>query len=250
MPASPIAAAARPIESESVDPGRSVAWWSEAWTLFLRSPLRWVLLGAALMLGFGLLAMVPWAGALAAALLSPVVVGGWMLAAHRVHGGDALDALRLFAGLRGRHLKPLLTLGAALAAATLLMAVVDRALGVSALAGAVSIDAPGDAAAQAALHHSMLALLLLLAFSIVVTAALWFAPALVVLRGATPWQAAHASLRAVRDNGLTFLLYGVVQLLLLAPATSLPYQLGWLVLVPLMLLTAYVSYREVFEGPA
>lgn len=248
MSATPVAAAVRPLASESVDPGRSVAWWSEAWTLFVRSPLRWVLCGAALMLGMGALAMVPYAGALAAALLSPVFMGGWMLAAQRVHGGEALDAMRLFAGFRGRHLKPLLTLGAALAAATLLMSVVDRALGVSALPGGVPIDAPNDAAAQAALHHGMLALLLLLAFSIVVTAALWFAPALVVLRGASPWQAARASLRAVRDNGLTFLLYAVIQLLLLAPATSLPYQLGWLVMVPLMLLTAFVSYREVFEA--
>jgi hypothetical protein len=246
--ATPVAAAVRPLTSESVDPGRSVAWWSEAWTLFLRSPLRWVLLGAALMLGMGVLAMVPYAGALVAALLWPVVVGSWMLAAQRVHGGDALDAMRLFAGFRGRHLRPLLALGAGLAAATLLIMVADRALGVSAMAGAVSIDAPTDAAAQAALHHSMLALLLMLAFSVVVTAALWFAPALVVLRGASPWQAARASLRAVRDNGLTFLLYAVVQLLLLAPATSLPYQLGWLVMVPLMLLTAFVSYREVFEA--
>jgi hypothetical protein len=248
VPVTPVAAATRPIVSESVDPGRSLAWWAEAWTLLLRSPLRWLLLGAALMLGFGLLGMVPLAGALVAALLSPVLVGGWMLTAHQVQGGAAPGAMRLLAGFRGRHLKPLLTLGTALAGATLLMIVVDRVLGVSAMAGGVAIDAPADAAVQAALHHSMLALLLLLAFSIVVSAALWFAPALVVLRGATPWQAARASLRAVLDNGLTFLLYGMVQLLLMATVTSLPYQLGWLLLVPLMLLTAYVSYREVFEA--
>jgi hypothetical protein len=214
-----------PVLAQSVDPGRSVGWWSEAWLLFLRSAVRWTALGAVLMLAFGLLSMMPLLGGLVAALLSPVVVGAWMLAAHRVQGGAALDLRSLIPGLRGRPVRALLTLGAWLAGATLLMMLVGHALGAG-----------------------MLAVLLLLAFSLALMAALWFAPALVVLRGASPTQAALASLRAVRDNGLTFLLYAIVQLLLAAMATWPPYQTGWLVMLPVMLLTTYVSYREVFAA--
>ncbi|MDH4059260.1 MAG: BPSS1780 family membrane protein [Aquincola sp.] len=236
----------RPIAIHSVDPGRSVGWWSEALNLFLRDALRWAALGVVLMVGFGLLDLLPLVGALVAALLSPVFLGGWMLVARKVHGGGTLDAMGLFAGFRGTHLWPLLTLGAWLAGATLLMALMGHALGLGAFKGAVAIDAPADAAALVALNHGMLALLLMLTFSLLVTAALWFSPALVVLHGASPLKAVRASLRAVLDNGLTFLLFGVVQLLLAAVA-SLPYHIGWVVLLPLMLLTAYVSYGEVFE---
>jgi len=239
----------RPFESRSVDPGCSMTWWSDAGTLFLRNALGWVAFGAVLMLAFGLIGMVPFAGVLVTALLSPLLLGGWMLAAHQVQGGGALDASGLFAGFRGAHLRPLLTLGAWLAVATLLIILVSHALGLGALQGAVAIDAPADALAHTALRTAMLSLLLLFVFSLLVTAALWFAPALVVLRGASPWDAVVASLRAVRDNGLTFLLYAVVQLLLAAVAT-LPYQVGWLVFLPVMLLTAYVSYRDVFGEPA
>jgi uncharacterized membrane protein len=92
----------------------------------------------------------------------------------------------------------------------------------------------------------MLALLLLATLSLVASAALWFAPALVVFRHASAWQAVGLSLRAVRDNGLTFLLYVIIQLLLAASASLLPWQAGWLVLLPVMLLTVFLSYVEVF----
>lgn len=239
---------AQPLAIDSVDPGRSVGWWEAAWQLFLRCPLRWVLLGSVTMGCLGLAGLLPTVGLFTTALLSPMFLGGWMLAAQRVHRGGALEARGLLAALRRDHARPLLTLGALLAGATLLMDVVGRALGLQTHLGAVAIDGPSDLVAQAALGHGMLALLLLLVASLLVTAALWFAPALVVLRGATPLRAAGLSLRAVLDNGLTFLLFAVVQLLLLAAAASLLHPAFWLVLLPLMLHTLYVSYREVFDN--
>jgi uncharacterized membrane protein len=58
-------------------------------------------------------------------------------------------------------------------------------------------------------------------------------------------EAVMSSLRAVFKNVLPFLVYGVIQLVL-AVVASIPFALGWLVLLPVMLLTAYVSYRDVF----
>lgn len=197
MPHAASAAAVRPIDIESVDPGRSVGWWADAGALFVRDPLRWT--------------------ALAAVLIVPLALAA-----------------------------PLLVLGAALAAATLGMDLVSHALGIANVLGAVPIDAPTDAAARAALGGGMLALLLLLTFSLVVSAALWFAPALVVLHGATPRRAAAASLRAVRDNALTFLLFAVVQLLISAAVLVL-HEAAWLVLLPVLLHTGYLSYRDVFD---
>jgi len=45
------------------------------------------------------------------------------------------------------------------------------------------------------------------------------------------------------------LLYGVVLFLLLF-AALIPWGLGLLVVIPLMAITTYIGYREVFEAPA
>ena len=240
--------AAHTLDIESVDPGRSVGWWAAAWALYLRHPLRWTLWAAVPMVALALLARLPAVGPVAAALLSPLLLGGWMLAAQRADRGGPPVALDVLRTLRRDHVQPLLALGALLAVATLVIELASHALGLAAHLGAVAVDGPADLAAQAALGRGMLALLLLLVASLLVTAALWFAPALVVLRGTPPRQALLASLRAVLDNGLTFLLFAVVQLFLLAAVAALPWQAGWLVLLPVMLLTGYVSYREVFDA--
>ena len=109
-------AATPPLLIESVDPGRSVGWWETAWQLFVRHPLRWVAMGAAMMLALGLAGLLPVAGLPVTALLSPVFAGGWMLAAQRARSGVAPGAGDLLGGFRREHRRPLLTLGAALAA--------------------------------------------------------------------------------------------------------------------------------------
>ena len=86
-------------------------------------------------------------------------------------------------------------------------------------------------------------------FGMLASAALWFAPALVVFRHVAPVDAVMTSLRALVKNVLPFLIYGVIQIAL-AIVASIPFGLGWLVLLPVMLLTAYMSYRDVFGEPA
>jgi len=240
-------AQALPIAIRSVDPDCSAGWWARAWALFLRAPVAWLAWGVALMLAMALLAQVPLAGPLLAGALSPHLLGGWMLAARKLQAGGSLGARDAFAGFHGAHARPLLGLGAVLAACAVVLPLAAHVFGADAVMGAVAVDAgPSGDAARAAMGTGMLALLLLLVVSLVASAALWFAPALVVLHHASAGQALRASLRAVLDNGLTFLLYTVIQLLLAALASLLPWQAGWLVLLPVMLLTVYVSYDEVF----
>jgi uncharacterized membrane protein len=237
-------AAPAPIAIDSVDPGCAVGWWARAAALFLLAPLRWVAWGLALMLAMAWLGQVPLVGVVVAAAITPALLGGWMLAARQLQRGGSLAWRDVLAGFRGAHARPLLALGAALAGVTLLIPLAASASGADAVMGAVAIDTAADT--PAAVGRGMLVLLLLLVLSLIASAALWFAPALVVLRQTSAWQAARTSLRAVLDNGLTFLLYGIIQLLLAASASLLPWQAGWLVLLPVMLLTVYLSYEDVF----
>jgi hypothetical protein len=244
--------AAAAIEARAVDPGRGLAWWTEAWALFMRSALLWVLLGVILIIVFLLIGMVPLLGSLATALLTPVFFASWLVAARKLEGGAALEVGDLFVCFQGERMTPLLVLGALFAAATLVMLLVAGALGAGAMFGMMGGGMRGNSAGgmMAAMGAGFMAMAVFFIFGMLATAALWFAPALVVFRNVAPVDAVMTSLRAVIKNVLPFLVYGVIQIVL-AVVASIPFGLGWLVLLPVMLLTAHVSYRDVFgEAPA
>jgi hypothetical protein len=245
----PVAAIAT--DARSVDAGRGLAWWTEGWALFMRSALLWVVLAVILIVGFALVGMVPLLGSLATALLTPVFFASWMVAARKVERGGTLEVADLFTCLKGDRLTPLLVLGALFAAATLVMFLVAGVLGAGAIFGMMGGGMRGNSAGgmMAAMGAGFMAALVLLVFGMLASAALWFAPALVVFRNVAPVDSVMTSLRAVIKNVLPFLIYGVIQIAL-AVVASIPLGLGWLVLLPVMLLTAYVSYRDVFGEPA
>ena len=76
--------------------------------------------------------------------------------------------------------------------------------------------------------------------------AYWFAPVLVGLNNLTAVQAMKLSFVACLRNMLPFLLYGLIFMLLLIVAI-IPFGLGLLVAVPLMMTSLYTSYVDVFN---
>jgi hypothetical protein len=239
----PTTAAPQP---QAVDAGRGLAWWTEAWPLFTRAALMWIVLLLALMVICVVVGLVPVLGGLAVSLATPVFGGGLMLAARKVDGGGALEFGDLFAGFRDK-LSPLLVLGAlllgvsAVIGALAVMFGLGAALGV--LAGAAA-ERPG--AVLAAVGSGMFALLVLMALAVPVAMAFWFAPALVALRDVPPVEALKASFSACLRNILPMLVYGVIYIVAAAVA-SIPFGLGWIVLLPLLVLTIYTSYRDIYE---
>jgi uncharacterized membrane protein len=93
----------------------------------------------------------------------------------------------------------------------------------------------------------MLAWLVALALSIPIYMALWFAPALVVLREMPPLEAIKASFLGCLKNILPFLVYSIV-VMVLGIVAAIPLGLGWLVLGPTLIASVYVSYRDIYGG--
>ena len=89
------------------------------------------------------------------------------------------------------------------------------------------------------------ALLFLLLFLPLIMA-VWFAPALVVLRGLEPWAAMKQSFSGCLQNIVPFLIYGLIGIVLAILAT-IPLALGWLVVGPLTIASVYTSYCDIFE---
>jgi uncharacterized membrane protein len=230
-----------------VDAGRGVGWWTDGWALFTKSAGMWIVLGLIVLIVFIVLAALPFIGGIAASLLAPVFIGGFMTAARKVSDGGALEPGDLFTGFRER-LAPLLVLGALLLGATVIIVLVMSALGFGAAMGMMAGGANGSAGGMmAAAGAGMLALLLGLVLGFVVAMALWFAPALVMLDDVAPVEAVKASIGASLKNIGPFLVYGLLYLVA-AIVASIPFGLGWVVLAPLLPLTMYVSYVDVFDS--
>jgi hypothetical protein len=230
----------------NVAAGRGVEWWSEAWALFVKAAGMWIVLALIMIIIFMVLSFIPLLGGLAVAVLFPVFMASWLLAARKVEGGGALEAGDLFTAVQGDKVVPLLILGALLLAFAAVIFVVAGLLGVGAVFGVAAGGADRSVgAALTALGAGLFAMLAMLAVSIVASMALWFAPALVIFRGTAPVDAMKISFAACLRNIVPFLLYGLLYIVA-AIIASIPFGLGWIVLAPLVMITLYVSYRDVF----
>jgi hypothetical protein len=232
-------------QPRAVDAGRGVAWWGEAWQLFRRAPGMWILIVLVLFVAAALVSLVPFLGGLAVSLLLPVVLGGLIMAAHKVDQGQQLAFGDAFVGFREKF-EPLLVLGGLTLAASVVIGIVAMIFGVGAFAGMAGGLASGSTGAiLAGIGSALVMVLVLLGLGIVLTMALWFAPALVVFRGTPALQAVQLSFAACLRNILPMLVHSLLYLLAAVVAT-IPLGLGWLVLAPVVLLTMYTSYRDVF----
>ena len=224
-----------------VHAGNGVRWIASGWRLFRRQPLIWVLLTIV----FGLITVglfvIPVIGPLAVVLVVPVLVGGMMTGCRNVERGEELELADLFAGFR-RNTGSLITVG--LIGLGLFVAIsipVMFLTGAGAMFASMSYENPAALMSAAAL----LAVLLITALTIPVNMALWFAPALVLLRNQSATASLLQSFRACLKNLVPFLLYGFV-LFVLALVASIPAGLGWLVLGPVVIGSIYAAYRDIF----
>ena len=235
------------IKGRGVDGGRGVNWWAESWALFLKNPGMWLVFTVIFLIGTIFLHFIPVLGSLVSALITQVIFGGWMLSARKLESGGTLEVSDLFSGFKEK-LNPLLVLGALTLVAMIVIGAVMMALGAGAVMGLVAGGAARSAGGiMASVAVGMLGLIVGLAIAFVFAMALWFAPALVVFRDVAPVDALKASWAASLQNIVPFLIYGVIWIVA-AVIASIPFGLGWLVLMPLMALGMYCSYKDIFEG--
>ena len=226
----------------AVDAGRGWTWIADGFDLFKKAPGMWIALVIVLFVILLVLAFIPLLGAVATFLLMPLFLGGLMLGCRALQGGGELEVGHLFAGFKTRTAN-LVVLGAlAIGGSIIVMLPVFAIVG----AGTVFGMMRGDAAGVAAMGGSfILAWLVAMALSIPIYMALWFAPALVVLRGLAPVEAVKESFLGCLKNIIPFLIYGIV-MLVLGILAAIPLGLGWLVLGPVAIASIYVAYCDIY----
>lgn len=225
---------------------RGVAWLGESFRLFRGAPLVWVGLCAGwIVITFGLM-IVPLIGMVASNFLQPVFFASFAICAYKQRAGEKITMHDLFAGFR-HHVRALVNLGALLLLAQLAILVVMAMLG---LPTGSSTDREFTIQEYVELlKGSEWILAVGFVLTVAVKGALWFAPPLIAFHGMSTTQAMRWSLYAAISNIGAMMVYGTVLLGLFFIAL-IPWALGLVIAVPLMAISTYVGYREVFEASA
>jgi uncharacterized membrane protein len=232
-------------DGQAVAAGNGWQWLVDAWGLFKRQPGMWIAILVVFLVIVVLLNFIPFVGGLAAALLAPVFAGGIVRGCQAVNDGGTLEIGHLFAGFR-ENTGRLVMIGVFnLVAWIVILLVIFVLVGGSMFALMMGGGDAGAARGAAAGTSMLLGILIALALSIPVYMALWFAPALVTLNDLEPVQALKTSFSACLKNIVPYLLYGVI-LFALAIVASIPFGLGWLVLGPVLAISVYTAYRDIF----
>lgn len=234
--------------------GQGLAWIGQGWSLFTQAPLIWVVNVVIFIAIFVVASLIPFIGTLIGYVLTGLFAGGLMLGAHAQQNGRPLEVADVFSGFKAPMLTPLLIIGVLYMAAWLVVIVIAGIMFavIFGASGAIGALMSGDSGAMAGLLAGaglgvLLVGLVVMALSVPIVMAMWFAPALVVLQNMAPVEAMTTSFRGCLRNILPFLLYGIVFLILFIIG-SLPFLLGLLVVLPLLYTSTYAAYRDIFLG--
>jgi membrane-anchored glycerophosphoryl diester phosphodiesterase (GDPDase) len=224
-------------------PGRAAGWLGESFRMFRARPLQWIGLTAGWVSITFALILIPFLGGVIANFLQPVFFASFAIAAYKQQAGERIAMADLFSGFR-RNVRSLINLGALLLLAEIAIFAVMAALG-------FPIASEGDQPFTVSEYLEQMQgkeWILAVGFILTVTVkgALWFAPPLIAFHGMSTSHAMRWSVYAALANIGAMLVYGMVLMALFFVAL-LPWALGLVVFMPVMAISTYVGYREVFE---
>jgi hypothetical protein len=232
-------------EGRAVPAGNGWRWIADAWAFtgqqrgtFIGVFLLWLLIAV-------LISMIPFWGTVVSTLIMPVIGAGFILGCDALRRGEPLEVGHLFAGFR-RHGSKLISLGAISLAFLVGMVLIVTVIFGSTVGMFFIGGEPTPEEIAGVWTTVLLSALIMLALSLPLYMALWFAGPLIVLAESDVVPALKTSFGACLKNILPFLVWSVAILFLMIAAT-IPLALGWLLLGPVLMASLYLSYRDIFH---
>lgn len=236
--------------------GAGVSWLQAGVALLRQGFVAWLGLSSAVLLALLLLGMTG-AGAILASFAGPFVVALFMLAGDTSQRGERFSFLVLPGQLRPQAL-PLFLVGlvnavATLAASQLILVMAGSDLQTILMlvdaAGATGAAGPNPEVLNQHLERVMPALWTALLIILPVSMASWFAPALILFDGFPAGRALWWSLWAVLTNVLPMLLFAILLGGGWLIAMLIPYGIGFMLFLPLLMAATYAGYLAIFHAP-
>ena len=168
-----------------------------------------------------------------------------MLGAHDVQEGRAVTVGHVFAGFQTNPgaliLTAVIQVGLIIAIGAAIFFLMSQRLMSAAVAWNMK-KGNVDFGTIVSLLGPALPLMLLL---ILVAMTTYFAPPLVAIRNEGPLRAMWLSVTGMVKNALPGIAYSAV-LFVLALLATLPFGLGWIVLLPVLALSSYAAFRDIY----
>ncbi len=234
------------IRVAELPPGRGAAWLAESFRMFRANPLAWIGLCAGWVSITFAFIIIPFLGGVLANFLQPAFFASFAIAAYKQAAGEPITMGELFSGFR-RNLRALLSLGALLLVAEIAIFALMAFMGLP-IAGAAEKDV-SLAEYVEMLQGKEWILAAGFVLTAVVKGALWFAPPLIAFHGLTTMHAVRWSVFAALSNFGAMAVYGAT-LMALFFVGIIPWAIGLVVVIPMMAISTYAGYREVFEARA
>lgn len=229
--------------------GRGYAWIAEAWPYFRRNPLGWIAAMVVFILISMALSIIP-LGGIVLNIFYPVVAGGFMLGCVVHKEGGSFEFQHMFAGFKEPYFKRLAMLGVFYTILTFAAVILVGVLAFVMLGGLEFFQEIKQAQVEDfsayATDFMLISLIAATLFTPCVMA-IWFAPTIIISSEETALSAMLLSFNACLKNVLPFILYGIV-VFILAIIASIPLMLGYLVLLPILSASVYVSYLDCFKS--
>ncbi|MBQ0757661.1 MAG: hypothetical protein KBT66_03575 [Amphritea sp.] len=225
----------------SVSASRGWVWLKEGFGHFKQNPVAWIVAMIVWVIISTVLSFIPLIGSLAVTLLSPVISAGFMLGCREQEEGGDFRIGHLFSGF-SNNVGQLVLVGLLyLVSMIVVVVVIAMFAGGAAFMLGDGLNSMGPDMASAMIVPILIGSL----FIFPVLMAYWFAPILVALNDISAITAMKMSFSACLKNMLPFLLYGLIMILLFIIG-SIPFGLGLLVVIPMIVASMYASYRDIF----
>lgn len=250
---------AQPLRVRIAPAGNGADWLVDGFAIFSKNWLAWIGIVLFILVLKVATLFIPVVGRMALQILTPVFIGGLMLGCRSQDRGEGFLFEHLFAGFSNRFMQ-LAAIGVIQLVGTFMILVVcglilflliggmDTLLNIyHAMQNAVT-ENDINRVIQATSGMTLLLLVVVLiglSLYLPLLVLVWFAPALIILDNLDVITAMKYSLTGCVKNVIPYLIYGVVGLIFSIIAT-IPLGLGWLVLIPVMIISIYLAYKDIY----
>ncbi len=220
--------------------GAAIDWFKTSWPLVKKDFKTWLLIMLMLLVVGFVLSLLPWVGSIVISLFSPVIMGGLLVGIHAsATQNKPLTIDTLSAGFNDKLIN-LIIIGAIATAISFIVA---------AISGEVNSDYTAKAINNTVERQDTLGYILYTLFetflNIVFMLAFFFTTPLIVFNNLSIMDAIKASFNAGVKNILPLVVYSIIATILVVLG-ALPLLLGLLVVIPLVIVSNYYAYRDVF----
>ena len=240
------------MEIQKVPASHGWLWILHGYRLIMRSPLHALPLSMVLAFSISLAMVIPVGGIFLAIFLVPLFMAGYMRVCRSLEYNEKVEPLFMIAGFKERT-SQLMSLGGMLLLGMIIISVITAAMGGTVLNSILqnyhTHQDPTLLINTLLAPESGLRMTLLTGFALFfgLTMAMQFAPMLVFFNQMAPRNALLASLMGSVRNIVPFAVYSMIIQLIAFVVSMIPYGLGWIMLLPLMLTSMYVAYRDIFN---